>query len=115
MLRFLRLPRRIPVRLPERQAALKWLVPALRAVLATTLLIAWRDIKVISDPILDLDEGLYDVVYRLRPAEDRTASNVVIVAIDQPSLTKLDEGAIDDVRVAWPWPRELYGDMLLYF
>ena len=115
MFRFFRLPKRIPVQLREMQAAQKWLVAAVIAVSATLLLMAWRKTEVISDPILGLDEGLYDIVYRMRPPEDRSASNVVIVAIDQPSLTKLNEKAIDDVQVAWPWPRELYGDMLLYF
>src|SRR5688572_12881120 len=103
MFRFFRLPKRIPVQLREMQAAQKWLVAAVIALSATLLLMAWRRTEVISDPILGLDEGLYDIVYRMRPAEDRSASNVVIVAIDQPSLTKLNEKAIDDVQVAWPW------------
>jgi adenylate cyclase len=115
MLRFLRLPSRIPVRLPARQASQKWLAAVVIAVIATVITVGWRRIEFISEPVLALDELLYDAVYRLRTPEDRKASNVVIVAIDQDSITKLAQKQFEDVQIDWPWPRELYGDMVQYF
>src|SRR5687768_13471122 len=114
MRRFIRIPTRIPVRLPDRQAGQKWLAALVIASLATLVAIGWRNTMVISTPLGDFEELLYDTVYRTRTPEDRRKGDVVIVAIDQPSLTALNEKAIDDVQVAWPWPRELYGDMVQY-
>jgi adenylate cyclase len=114
MLRFLRLPRRIPVRLPARQAGQKWLAAFVISAAATIIAIGWRHTSVISRPLGDFEDLLYDSTYRTRADESQRTSDVVIVAIDQPSLTKLNNAAIDNQKVGWPWPRELYGDMVEY-
>ena len=57
---------------------------------------------------------LYDCAYSLRETSDRRGGNVVIVDVDQESLTKLGEGVLDNKKIAWPWPRELYGDIVEY-
>jgi adenylate cyclase len=96
------------------EAAQKWLAAAMIAALSALIAVSWRQTLFISRPILNLDEFLYDAVYPLRTAENRTAGNVVIIAIDQDSLTKLDQKKLDETKVVWPWPRELYGDMIEY-
>src|SRR4051794_14347909 len=98
MLRFLRFPRGIPVRLPARQTGQKWLVAAGIAALAALIAVSWRETLVISDPILSLDDLLYDFVYRTRPPEDRRGDDVVIVAIDEDSITKLKQKKLEDVE-----------------
>jgi adenylate cyclase len=115
MRRFLRLPNRIPVRLPDRQAGLKWLAALIIAAAATLIAVGWRHTAVLSIPMGKVDDFLYDEVYRLRTPEDRRDGNVVIVAISQEALTKLNQGNLDEVRISWPWPRELYGEMVQYF
>jgi adenylate cyclase len=115
MRRFLRLPTRIPVGLPKRQASQKMLAAVVIALGATLLAYGWRHTAVVSAPLGQLDDVLYDVVYRSREDADRRKGDIVIVAIDDSSLRKLNEKAIDGVQVGWPWPRELYGDMVQYF
>jgi adenylate cyclase len=115
MVRLLRLPNRIPVRLPSRQAGQKWLAALVIAIVATLIVVGWWLTRVISQPLLDLDDLLYDSAYRLREDNDRKNGDIVIVAIDQASLTKLDQKKLDDTKVVWPWPRELYGDLVQYF
>jgi adenylate cyclase len=110
MLRFLRLPSRVPVRLPVRQTSQKLLATVVFAVCATAVAYAVKNTR----PVDKFRENLYDTAYTLREDSDRTAGDVVIIAIDQDSLTKLNEGVIDETKVPWPWPRELYGDIVKY-
>ena len=96
MLRFFRLPTRIPVRLPDRQTSQKWLAAAVIAVFATVVAISWRHTAIISKPMGLLDDLLYDSLYTLRPYEDRKDGPVVIVAIGQSDLDLFNQKAIDD-------------------
>src|SRR4051812_41606583 len=106
MRRFLRLPTGIPLRITTRQSGQKWLAALVIAAGATLLAVAWRNTAVLSKPLGRVDDFLYDQVYGLRTPEDRTNGNVVIVAIDDDSLKKMDEGLLDEKRIGWPWPRE---------
>src|SRR4051812_5230439 len=108
MLRFLRLPNRIPLGLPTLPANQKLLAAFVIALCATAVALALRN----SRPMHDLRETMYDFAYSKREAADRTDGEVVIVALDDESLKKLGEGVIDDKKTGWPWPRELYGDMV---
>ena len=56
------------------------------------------------------DDFFYDSFYHLRPVADRTGSSVVIVAVDQASLTAVDK----TYKYGWPWPREFFGDIATY-
>jgi adenylate cyclase len=110
MLRFLRLPNRIPVGLPTLPTNQKLLAALVIALGATAVALILQG----SKPINDLRETMYDFAYTKREASDRKGGNIVIVEIDQRSLDRLGEGAIDEKRTGWPWPRELYGDMVDY-
>lgn len=110
MLQFLRLPARIPVRLPVRQTSQKFLAIFVCALSAALIAYGVRNTNAVDG----LRELLYDTAYKLRRTSDRTSGEIIIIAIDQASLTRLGEGAIDGVKVAWPWPRELYGDIVEY-
>src|SRR5688572_14273168 len=114
MLRFLRLPKRIPVRLPDRQTGHKWAAAAIIAILATAVAIAWRHTAIISKPMGLLDDVLYDSLYALRTPEDRTDGPVVIVAIGPTDLQRLNTPAINDRSYPWPWPRVFYASMVQY-
>jgi adenylate cyclase len=114
MRRFLRLPNRLPVRLPERRVRQKWLAAAAIGALATLLAVGWRHTIFISEPMERLDYLLYDVVYRSRALEDRTNGPVVIVTIDQDSLDALENGLLFEKPIGWVWPRELYIDVIKY-
>jgi adenylate cyclase len=114
MRRFLRIPTRLPVRLPDRQTSQKWLAAAAIAALATFVAQAWRYTSV-SIPMGMLDDLLYDSLYRARAAEDRTDGSVVIVAIGPTDLKRLSQpGVIEGRKWPWPWPRQFYGEMVEY-
>jgi adenylate cyclase len=113
MLRFLRLPTRIPVGLPDRQTSQKWLAALVIASAATLIATAWRHTAVISTPMGLLDDLLYDSLYHVRKAEDRTNGPVVIVAISQADLDRLNSPT-QPRKYPWPWPRTFYGMMLTY-
>lgn len=115
MLRFLRLPTRVPLRLPETQVSQKCLAALVIAALATFIAVAWRHTAVISAPMGAMDDLLYDQIYKLREPQDRTNGPVVIVAIDDNSIQDLEAGLLAGRKWPWPWPRELYGDMIGYF
>ena len=115
MLRFLRIPNRLPVHLPDRQTSQKWLAAGVIAVLATFIAIVWRHTAVISIPMGLLDDVLYDSMYEARPYEPRQDGGVVIVAISQADLDRLNRGKMVNGRAyPWPWPRMLYGTMARY-
>src|SRR4051812_32799653 len=101
MLRFLRLPTRIPVRLKALRPNQKLLAAFVIALGATALALAVQKTK----PVEDLRNTLYDFAYSKRESSDRTGGNVVIVEIDDRSIDSLDAGALDDKKVGWPWPR----------
>jgi len=52
------------------------------------------------------DDVFYDGFYRLRPAQDMTHADVVLVAADDKS--------IEDSGKPWPWPRKYWGDIATY-
>jgi adenylate cyclase len=110
MLRFLRLPNRIPVRLPEGQTNQKWLAVVVIAACATAFAYVVRT----SGPVEGFRDLLYDTAFKLRERSDRTNGDVVIVAIDQYSLDELNKGVLEGEQIGWPWPRVLYGDMIGY-
>ena len=94
------------------------------AVVASGFMIGWRAMPGASVPIARLDDTLYDSLYQFRPFEDRRDSDVVIVALDQESLNRMDEAAEkaakqvpppEDPYVAgWPWPRAYWGSAAEY-
>jgi adenylate cyclase len=93
-------------------------VPILRRVFAVGLiaLAAWL-IALGTSVAPFLHDGLrlannvfYDAFYRLRPNEDRTNSDVLIIAVDQASLDTMDS----KLHYGWPWPREFWGLMAQY-
>lgn len=52
------------------------------------------------------DDFFYDAFYRLRAPQDMTNSDVVLVAVDDASLTASGK--------PWPWPRTYWGDICTY-
>jgi adenylate cyclase len=114
MRRFLRIPNRLPVRLPDRQTSQKWLAAGVIAGLTTLIAIAWRHTAVISIPMGLLDDVLYDSMYRFRAPESRKDGPVVIVAISQGDLDRLRKPEDGSPGYPWPWPRAFYGMMVQY-
>ena len=114
MRRFLRLPTRIPVRLPSRQVGQKWLAAVVIALAATVLSFVTRETMFISIPMGRFDDLLYDSMYLVRKQEDRKDGPVVIVAIGPADLQRLRDQWLDDRSYPWPWPREFYGAIVEY-
>ena len=79
---------------------------------ATAIMLAWRAAPTVSVPITRLDETLYDSLYQFRPFEDRTNGDIVILAVDQEALAKIDSD--DGYKHGWPWPRAYWGSLLEY-
>jgi adenylate cyclase len=52
-----------------------------------------------------ISDAFYTWFYRQRPVESQQASDVVIVAVDQPSLDFIDKSN----NRGWPWPRDYWG------
>src|SRR5690242_12536255 len=98
MLRFPRLPNRIPVGLPTLPANQKLLAAVVIAVCATGIAYALRN----TDAIDRLRFSLYDEAYTLRKPTDRKDGPIVIIAVDEESLTKMDRGVPYGKPVHWP-------------
>ena len=105
---------RIPLRIPAQSRARKLIASVAIAALASGLALAARYAPYASIPLSKLDDLLYDSLYRLRPAEDRTGGPVVIVAVDDKSLQELRDNGIGKTSYGWPWPRQFWGYMAQY-
>jgi adenylate cyclase len=101
---------RLPVRLTSQSLSTKILAAAAIAVGATALLLLLRAAPGARAGVRAVDELLYDSAYRLRPVTDMTASEVVIIAVDQKSLDVIDQ----NFQFGWPWPREFWGLIVDY-
>ena len=53
-----------------------------------------------------IDDFFYDTFYRLRPQQDMSREDVVLVAVDQASM--------DAEKKPWPWPRKNWGEIATY-
>jgi adenylate cyclase len=60
-----------------------------------------------ADILAGLDGKYYDFLTRLRRSTPRPRDNVVIVVVDQNSLTGYDRDGH-----GWPWPREFHGRLV---
>jgi CHASE2 domain-containing sensor protein len=96
------LPRVSPMRIAKRfkRARLNGLAILAFAVLATAAAVVARHAPVTSILVGRLDQVIYDSLYQLRPPQDMTGSEVVLVAVDQPALDAVDK----DLHEGWPWP-----------
>src|SRR5437868_6966295 len=56
------------------------------------------------------DDFFYDAFYRLRPIEDMSNAEVMIVAADQGSMDAVDA----QYGEGWPWPRTYWGEIAGY-
>jgi adenylate cyclase len=110
MSRLFRFTRRVPIRLPVRQLSQKLLAAVVFAIVGTLLAHAVRN----TGFVRGLIDQFYDIAYKLREPGDRTRGDVVIVAIDEESLARLGAGMFEEQKLGWPWPRELYGDVVEY-
>lgn len=105
---------RIPLRLSPQSQARKLVAAIAIAAFASVLALGARHAPFASIPLSKLDDLLYDSLYRLRPAEDRTGGPVVIVAVDDKSLRELAENGIGKTSYGWPWPRFFWGYVAQY-
>jgi adenylate cyclase len=101
---------RLPVRMPEYRLYQKWLAAAVIALVCTGLGVGlWAPAKILG-AVGMLDHVFYDSLYRLRPIESQVGGQIVIVAVDENSLTSMDK----DRGIGWPWPRRYWGEMVTY-
>jgi adenylate cyclase len=118
-----RLPRRLPIRLPEWDVN-KALAAAVIALSATVVAVTLHTVPVSSRQGRALDQRptlltplnnlAYDGLYVWRAPADRKGGPVVIIDVDKTSLRAMDDGLLGS-PFGWPWPRSLYGSLVRYF
>jgi adenylate cyclase len=104
---------RLPTRLPVHHPAHKFGAAVVIALAATAVAIAVRHagaLRKITDPI---ENVLYDGLYQLRTPQDMTGSDVVIITVDERSLSDVKAGLFGDTY-GWPWPRDTWAQLLPY-
>src|SRR5260370_9272254 len=79
------------------------------AAAVTAFVLLWRAIPGASIPIHRLDFTLYDSLYQFRPIESQLDREVVIVAVDQLALDRIDSAP--EYQRGWPWPRKYWGSL----
>jgi len=58
------------------------------------------------------DKVFYDTFYRLRPTESQQNGPVVVVAVDDDSLRRMEHAP--GRPMGWPWPRDQYAAIIKY-
>jgi adenylate cyclase len=81
-------------------------ISVIAAILALLAGVVWP----FDTAVQKANDGFYDVLYRLRPIDDQTNGEVVIVTADQGSLDAVDK----TFQKGWPWPREFWGRIAAY-
>jgi adenylate cyclase len=101
---------RLPVRMPEYRLYQKWLAAGVIALVCAGLGVAlWAPTPILR-VVGMLDNVFYDSMYRFRPIESQVDGPIVIVAVDESSLAKIDKYH----GIGWPWPRRYWGEMVTY-
>jgi adenylate cyclase len=95
---------RLRTRFHAQHPAGKALAIATTAVLCTIIALACRSLPGTSIAMNRLDDVLYDALYKLRPTEDRTRGDVVVVTLDEGSIQALAKQGI-----LWPVQRDWWG------
>jgi adenylate cyclase len=95
----------MPIAKRFKRARLNGLAILAFAALATAVAVAARHAPVTAIAAGRLDQVIYDSLYQLRPPQDMTGSEVVLVAVDQAALDAVDK----DLHEGWPWPRLYWG------
>ena len=105
-----------PVKLPPMLFLRRLFAATCIAVLAAILILVARALPGVGIPFRALDDTLYDSLYQWRLITDQTHSDVVIVALDQQSLDRMDAAAekSDQYVPGWPWPRAYWGSAVEY-
>ena len=57
-----------------------------------------------------LNHLMYDSFYKARPPEDRTGGPIVLIAVDDRSLDKVDQ----QIGIGWPWPRAFWAGVIQF-
>ena len=105
---------RLSLRLSPQGRGRKFVAAGLIALAAAGLAILGHHLPYASIPFQNLDDLLYDSVYGLRPVQDQTGGNVVVLAVDQESLRQVLNPEGKKRRFGWPWPRETWGHIISY-
>src|SRR5918993_38677 len=106
-------PMRLPTRFPTHHAALKVVAAVFIAMLATAIASGTRNTRGLDVPLEKLDDVLYDSMYGLRPAEDKTNADVVILTVDERSLKEVEAGLFGP-SLWWPFPRTGWAYLIPY-
>ena len=75
--------------------------------LATGLVTALAHAPGVRGAMSSLNDVMYDTYYRARAPESQADAPIVVVAVDDQSLTTFDERGI-----GWPWPRAFWGRLI---
>lgn len=103
----MRLPTRISPAHPLRKIIASILIAAIAAAIGFGL----HRAPGTSVAMAALDDTLYDAVYRLRPVNSRADGQIVIVTVDEQSLSAL---AGKPTKWQWPWPRNCWEKIVQY-
>ena len=90
----------------------RWIAAIVIGTLVAGLVLSARLTKAVRVPILKLDDVLYDSMYHLRPVERNRTQDVVILAVDQAALDRINTAA--GYERGWPWPRKYWGSVVEY-
>ena len=95
---------RLRTRFHAQHPVSKLLAIAATALLSTVIAMFMRWLPGTSIAMGRLDSVIYDALYRLRPVEDRTHGDVVIITLDDGSIAALAKQG-----VLWPVQRDWWG------
>ncbi|MBC7782549.1 MAG: adenylate/guanylate cyclase domain-containing protein [Burkholderiales bacterium] len=75
------------------------------AMAATLLAFTAANVPGLSSAVTAIDHAAYDAAYRLRAPEIQRDSPVVLIEVDDQSLSEVEKA----VGYGWPWPRAYWG------
>jgi adenylate cyclase len=78
--------------------------------LAISLVVGLGRLSGVRGAFAALDAVMYDTFYRMRPPEDKSDGPVVLIAVDDASLDKVDQ----QIGIGWPWPRAFWGSVIQF-
>ncbi len=106
---------RIPRRLRQLKPHQKLLASATIALTATFLAMGLTHLPWLHPATARIDDAFYTAFYHLRPAEDQSDRDVIIIAVDDKSLDAMNrpKKSPDDAEpFGWPWPRSYWGILI---
>src|SRR5258706_7220318 len=105
---------RVPLKLSAQSPVRKVIVALMISVVACGVAFVAGRGPGVSLAVGKFDNVLYDSLYHLRPVQSQRDGPVVIVAVNDSSLTDLAHGLIGKTPYGWPWPRLFWGVMIDY-